>query len=406
MPPRSHVDPHGSRSVREVTMQRLLRHVAALQGEASQARIAKLARLSPATVSTLIRELEAQGAVGISDDTAGRRGQRITVRELPGLAIGVELGQDHIAVCVRALAQSKTVFAESSDSGADRRGTWLETTIRLITELIEEHGLDGEPIISAGLGIPAPVLPGTGEIFTPAILHGWEGARPGQQLSNALTAPVAVDNEANLAAYAEYLYGAGRDTASMIYLKMSLGVGSGIVTDGRIMRGWRGVAGEVGHLSMDPAGLVCRCGNRGCLETLISSAYLLEQATVAHRGFGRSEAPATIEDLIASANRGDPASNRIFRDAGRHIGRAIATFCIVINPECVVLGGQLGTHAGDLIIPPVRESFENFAIKESSGPTCKIRTSELGEKAPATGALAWGLLADTDYVTHPYARLS
>ena len=123
MPPRSHVDPHGSRSVREATMQRLLRHVAALQGEASQARIAKLARLSPATVSTLIRELEAQGAVGISDDTAGRRGQRITVRELPGLAIGVELGQDHILVCVRALAKSKTVFAESSDSGADRRGT-------------------------------------------------------------------------------------------------------------------------------------------------------------------------------------------------------------------------------------------------------------------------------------------
>src|SRR6266516_3738269 len=98
MPPRSHVDPHGSRSVREATMQRLLRHVAALQGEASQARIAKLARLAPATVSTLIRELEAQGAVGISDDTAGRLVLLITVRQLPCLVFAFALVLGRILV--------------------------------------------------------------------------------------------------------------------------------------------------------------------------------------------------------------------------------------------------------------------------------------------------------------------
>lgn len=405
MTSRARVDPDGSRSIREATKQRLLRHVAALPGEASQARLAKLARLSPATVSTLIRELQVQGVVGISDDTAGRRGQRVALRELPGVAVGVELGQTHISVCVRNLAQGTTHFAESPESGANRRSTWLETTTRLIDEVIEEHGLRNEPIVSAGLGIPAPVLPGKGEIFTPAILQGWEGARPGQQLSRALEAPVAVDNEANLAAYAEYLYGTGRDTSSMIYLKMSLGVGAGIVAEGHIMRGWHGIAGEVGHLSMDPAGAVCRCGNRGCLETLIGTAHLLEQAAVTHQGFGGPEAPATFEDLVTAASRGDPASNRILLDAGRHIGRAIATYCILINPECIVLGGQLGTQAGRLIITQVRESFESFAIKESAGPMCKIRTSELEETASAVGALAWGLLADADYLTPPYTRL-
>jgi predicted NBD/HSP70 family sugar kinase len=216
---------------------------------------------------------------------------------------------------------------------------------------------------------------------------------------------VAVDNEANLAAFAEFLYGAGRETTSMIYLKMSIGVGAGIVTEGRIMRGWHGIAGEVGHLSMDPAGAVCRCGNRGCLETLISTAHLLEQAAASHRGFGGPETPSTFEDLIASADRGDPASNRILQDAGRHIGRAIAAYCILINPECVVLGGQLGIQAGTLITAQVRESFESFAIKESAGPMCKIKISELKETAPAEGALAWGLLADTDQLTHPYTRL-
>jgi len=389
-------EPTAHRSMREATKQRLLRYVAAMPAEATQARIAKLARLSPATVSTLMRELQSDGLVGIRDDPSGRRGQQISVTSLPGVAAGVELGQTHISVCVRALASDRDYFVESSDSGADRRRTWLATTVGLISKVVEENGLASEPIVSVGLGVPAPVLPGSGEVFTPAILQGWEKARPASELGRALSAPVAVDNEANLAAFGEYLYGAGREMASMIYLKMSIGVGAGIVIDGRLMRGWRGIAGEVGHLSMDPGGLVCRCGNRGCLETLISSAQLVDQASAAHRGFGGSAIPNTVEDMVALANRGDPACIRIFQDAGRHIGRAIAAFSIFLNPECVVLGGQLGTLAGELIVRPALESFESFAIKESAGANCKIRASELPITAPATGALAWGLLAAAD----------
>jgi len=388
-------DADSPRSSRDLNEQRVLAHVAALKGEASQARVAKLTGLSAATVSGLIHKLEDKGKVGISDDPSGRRRQRIAVQNLPGVAIGVELGQNHISVCARALAESTVHYMESAESGADRRDTWVEVTTQLTARIIRENNLSGQPIVSVGLGIPAPVLPGTGEIFTPAILQGWERARPGQQLSSALEAPVAVDNEANLAAYAEYLYGCGRDTSSMIYLKMSLGVGAGIVNEGRIMHGWHGIAGEVGHLSMDPSGPVCRCGNRGCLETLISTGHLVDQAKDAHRGFGGPGIPDSIDDLIASARSGDPANNRILHEAARHIGRAIAAYCTLINPECVVLGGQLGTQAGDLVIAPVRESFESFAIKESSGLICKIKASELEVTAPATGALAWGMLANT-----------
>jgi predicted NBD/HSP70 family sugar kinase len=395
--PWSHdLEPPDHRSLREATKDRLLRYVAALPGDATQARIAKLARLSPATLSTLMRELQADGLVAVQDDPSSRRGQQISVTNLPGVAVGVELGQAHISVCVRALTSERRYFAESAESGADRRSTWLDTTVRLISDLINENQLSPEPVVSVGLGIPAPVLPEAGEVFTPAILQGWEGAKPASELSRALSAPVAIDNEANLAAFAEYLYGAGRGTSSMIYLKMSAGVGAGVLVDGRMMRGWRGMVGEIGHLSMDPAGPVCRCGNRGCLETLIGSAHLVDQAAAAHRGFGRSAIPATIEDMVALACLGDPACVRILQDAGRHIGQAIATCSIFVNPECVVLGGQLGTLAGDLIMDSARESFSSFAIKESAGPNCKIKASELPVTAPALGALAWGLLVTAD----------
>jgi predicted NBD/HSP70 family sugar kinase len=394
------VEPAGHKSLREATKQRLLRYVAVLPREATQARIAKLARLSPATVSTLMRELQSDGLVAIKDEPSPHRGQQISLANLPGLAAGVELGQAHVSVCVRALASERSHFAESSESGADRRNSWLATTIRLIHELIDDNKLGSDPIVSVGLGIPAPVLPGSGQVFTPAILQGWERARPAAELSRALSAPVAIDNEANLAAFGEYIHGAGREMTSMIYLKMSVGVGAGLVIDGRVLRGWRGMAGEIGHLSMDPAGLVCRCGNRGCLETLISSAHLVAQAAAAHRGFGRSAIPATFDDMVTLATEGDPACLRILQDAGRHIGRAVAACSLFVNPECVVLGGQLGTLAGDLIVDPARESFASFAIKESGGMNCKIRTSDLPITAPASGALAWGLLAVTDPSMH------
>jgi predicted NBD/HSP70 family sugar kinase len=390
----------GPRSVSGATRERIVRYVAALAGRATQARIARLARLSPATVSTLIRDLQRDGVIELRAEAPDRRGQVIAIANLPGLAIGVELGQAHISVCARAIASDRAYFAESRESGANRRGAWLQTTGELVQRLVEDNNLGSEPVVSVGLGIPAPVLPVSGEVFTPAILQGWEGAKPGVELGRLLSAPVEVDNEANLAAYGEYLYGADTEVTSMIYLKMSVGVGAGIILNGRILRGWSGIAGEVGHLSIDPNGPVCRCGNRGCLETFISSAHLVEQAAVALRGFGRSKAPEALRDLISLANDGEPACVRVLQDAGQHIGRAIATCSMVLNPECVVLGGELGVLAGHLILAPARESYRNFALRASAGPTIRIKKSEMAITAPAAGALAWGLVAGGHKLKH------
>jgi predicted NBD/HSP70 family sugar kinase len=166
----------------------------------------------------------------------------------------------------------------------------------------------------------------------------------------------------------------------MIYLKVSSGIGAGLILNGRLYRGSTGLAGELGHLLVDPEGLVCRCGNRGCLETLAATGALVE---LLRRSHGED---VTAAELLALARAGDLGCRRVIADAGRAIGQAVSMLLNVLNPELLVVGGDLAA-AGDLLLDGVRESIARAALP-SAAEAAGVVAGVLGERAQVLGAIA------------------
>jgi predicted NBD/HSP70 family sugar kinase len=229
------------------------------------------------------------------------------------------------------------------------------------------------------MGIPGPVHQG-GTVGSSAILPGWAGTSPRERMEELLELPVRVGNDANLGALAEYTWGAGRGSCSVVYLKLATGIGAGIVIDGALFEGAGGTAGEIGHTTIDETGDICRCGNRGCLETYAGAAAI---ASLLSRSFGEELDP---EQFVSRAADGDPGCRRALADAGRHIGVAVANLCNLVNPQRIVVGGSMGL-AGDLLLDPLRESVRLRAIP-SAAEDVEIVPGELGERAELLGAVA------------------
>jgi len=154
------------------------------------------------------------------------------------------------------------------------------------------------------------------------------------------------------------------------------------VLGGEVFRGRVGAAGEIGHVSVDEHGSVCRCGNRGCLETIVGAPALLETVRSSHGAL-------SLRDVIVRAGDGDPGCRRVISDAGRHLGMAVATVCNVIDPEIVVVGGELA-EAGELLLEPLRAAIEACTIPAVVGPV-RVVAGELGASAEVRGALAVAL---------------
>jgi predicted NBD/HSP70 family sugar kinase len=165
----------------------------------------------------------------------------------------------------------------------------------------------------------------------------------------------------------------------MAYLRLSDGIGCGLVIGGRPFRGSRGFAGEMGHVLVDPNGVICRCGNRGCLETLVAGPALCDL-------LARSHGPMSVPELLELAAGGDAGARRVIADAGRVVGRATADLCNYLNPDIVVVGGELSA-AGEVLLGPMREAIRRFAIPAAT-EDLRIVAGVLGERAEVLGALA------------------
>jgi predicted NBD/HSP70 family sugar kinase len=201
---------------------------------------------------------------------------------------------------------------------------------------------------------------------------------------------VSVENDANLGALAEFVWGSGRGHSDVVYIKLSSGVGAGLLFSGRLHEGAGGTAGEIGHIPAQNGTAICRCGSRGCLETVASARAIAEQL-----GVSRGE-QVTSRDLLELIAEGDAAASRLIGEAGREIGVALASLCNLINPSCVIIGGDLSA-AGPLITEPVLESIRRYAIA-SAADQMTVVAGVLGDRAELLGALALVLHA-TEGVT-------
>jgi predicted NBD/HSP70 family sugar kinase len=375
------------------------------RGAVSRAEIARQTGLSRSTVSSLIGDLQAAGMVversaeGVA--AAGSQGGRppvlVSLDSSAGAVVGLDFGHDRLRVAIADL--SYVILAESYvelevDTAAQ---VALDTAARLVSELIDEAGIQRGRVLAAGMGLPGPIDRQSGLVHSQPILPSWVGLDPAAEMEERLGLPVHLDNDANVGALGESTFGAGRGTHVMAYLRLSAGIGAGLVINGRPFRGARGIAGEIGHVLVDPQGPICRCGNRGCLETFVAGPALCDLLR-------RSHGPLTVHELLQLAADGDVGCQRVVTDAGRVVGRAVADLCNYLNPDLVVVGGDLSA-AGDLVLEPMREAVGRFAIPAAADDV-QIVAGALGDRAELLGALALAGHESEDPLTVPVPHMS
>jgi len=266
----------------------------------------------------------------------------------------------------------------------------IDLAVGMLLDLQRSVGVARSQIVGVGVGLPGPIDRLTGTIGSQIILPGWTGLQAARQLAELLELHVEVDNDANLGALAEASFGAGRGLGNIVYVMLGPGIGAGLVLDGRVYRGAKGLAGEIGHVQVRPDGAVCRCGNRGCLETIAGEGAL--EALLRPR-LGREVGVRDVLELVAA---GDLGATRVVNDAGRAIGRVLADLCNALNPEAVIVGGQL-SEAGTPLLGGIRESIDRYALP-AAAQGVDVLLGELGDRAEVIGALALAI-ANTDGVS-------
>ncbi|MEW6128951.1 MAG: ROK family protein [Acidobacteriota bacterium] len=248
-----------------------------------------------------------------------------------------------------------------------------------------------------GIGVPGLVNIKTNRIETmPNLPNLSEIDIPGR-LSEATKLPVTIDNDANAAAYAELKAGAARDKKDVFFVTLGTGVGAGLIMDGKIYRGATGFAGEFGHMTIDPEGIECGCGNVGCLETIASAPNIVRRMRARLQRDRTSslsllaiprDREMTAEDIGVAAQNGDEMAQLIMERTGMFLGIAIAAVVNLLNVEMVVLGGGV-MAAGNLILKPTTSETRRRAFPPSFN-NCEIVLAELGAAAGVIGAALIG----------------
>jgi predicted NBD/HSP70 family sugar kinase len=335
--------------------------------------------------ANLIRETAEATTNGTSGARTGRPPQLLSLNPDAAYALGLDIGHDHVRAMLTDLAgESRWDRSEPLDVDDDPERA-LDTAVALIDQAIAGTGVPRAALLGLGLGIACPVGERDGELYADGIMPGWIGHRPADELAQRSGLPVRMINDANAGVLAERRFGAARDCANVVYLRLSSGIGAGVVCDGRVLLGHGGLAGELGHVTVEPHGAICRCGNRGCLETVASPSAIAELLS---RGHGGNVGVADLPALLAEGDRG---AQRAIEDAGEAVGRALVLAVMLLNPELVVVGGDLVT-AGEALFEPMRRVIARNTMG-SQNRDLQIVASTLGDSAGVRGAAA--LVLDT-----------
>ncbi len=257
----------------------------------------------------------------------------------------------------------------------------IDVAADLLDGLIADHGLDRATIVGAGVGLPGPIEKSTGIVSTSLPDQPWSHVHAADEFAKRLKLPVAIENNTRLEAVAEAYSGAGRGVRDLMYVGLSNGIAAGLILDGRVFRGAVGAAGELGHTSIDVDGPACPCGNRGCL-VLHAGIPAVLAALRPHLG-----AKATVEDVLAAAASGDRACEGVLADVGQMTGRVLASLCNLLNPERVVVGGELA-RAGEVLLDPLRTAIRRYALTLVRDVDVVPAALDLGARAGAVGGAA------------------
>ena len=353
----------------------------------SRAEITRHTGLARQTVSTVIDELLRAGIVEehAAPETArprntGRPPILLSLVAGAAFAAGLDFGHEHIRVAVCDLS-GQPIVDDFSPAEVDHAPTEsLDLARELLSDALGSAGIEREDLLGVGMGLAAPINRTTGELEANGILPGWHGIRPAAEMEARLGVPVQLENDANAGALGEKLFGAGRGVDDLVYVRLSAGIGAGMILSGRPYQGSLGVAGEIGHILSDPRGSICRCGNRGCLETVASPVAV---AALLERSIGQPVSIPALLELVATGHRG---AQRAVADAGEAVGTAVAALVNIVNPELLLVGGELAA-AGEILLEPIRAAIARHCVAPAAA-SVRVAPGALGARAEVLGAAA------------------
>ncbi len=370
----------------------------------SRVRLAQLTGLSTTTITNLITELLEQGIV-VEEGTKAikqRKGAgrpRMALRLVPEAryAVGIHIGVGSVRAAVTDLRANIVTSLSLTHSLNQSAETVLGETAQLAQQVIAQSKIDPKYIIGVGVGASGLVVPDTGvNLIAPNL--GWHNVSVRDQLAQHLDLPVCVDNNVRAMTLGEALFGPAQNVRILAFVYGRIGVGAGFVVDGQLYWGGEAGAGEIGHTTMLPnGGALCRCGNTGCLETLISEpaimelardlAQLNEQGLLATH-LQQAQSPS-IENVFAAARAGDVPTQNMLADIARYMGIALANLVNVLNPELILLGG-IFAQGQDLLLPTVEATVRQRAFADL-GERVRLQPTSFGKNAGMIGSAALAL---------------
>lgn len=365
----------------------------------SRADIAKLTGLNKSTVSALVDELLVEGLIleiGIGESQGGRKPINLSINKEIGCVIGIDLGVNYISSILTNFAgqilwEKRITIKNIIDSPQQK----IHDLLELIQETITHAPLTGRGIIGMGIGVPGLVNYDHGCVMSaPNLL--WENIKLKEIVEEEFHIPTLIDNEANAGAIGEKWFGLGKKASEIVYVSAGTGIGAGIIINNELYRGAGGLAGEIGHMTVDVHGIKCNCGNIGCWEEYASEKALIRyfkeyaseypQSILLAKDSGTYLDNLNIFQIIDAASKGDSLAIAGFKNIGYYLGVGVANLINAFNPKCVVIGNVLPL-AGDILMDELRQEVARrcFSSKYSQ---VKITSSELYMNACALGAVA------------------
>lgn len=344
--------------------------------------LASATGLSRSTVSQRVEVLLRRGVleeIGNGRSSGGRRPVLLALRDRAGVVLGADVGATHCRLAVATLDGKIVVARDEVLAVTDGPEPLLSGVTESFAKLLKDSGRGPEDVFAIGMGVPGPVEFATGTVVQPPIMPGWDGFEIPRWFKDHLDAPVVVDNDVNVMAIGEYLGGDHREP-SLLFVKVSTGIGCGIIIDGAIHRGADGAAGDIGHVRVaEESDTLCTCGNTGCLEAVASGSAIVHDLRDQGLDIG------SVPDVVRLAQAGDPRVVRSVRSASVKIGEVLATLVSFYNPGSIVLGGTLAQLSDDLLAG-IRSVIYSRALPLATR-RLRIEKTSLGSGAGIRGAV-------------------
>lgn len=348
----------------------------------SRAQIAKETKLTPPTVSSIVRELMTEGLVietMLGESSGGRKPTMLHINSKAFFAIGVDAGPETVDCVITDLTGEIYYRNTAALQMPITNEEFVETLKQAVSGLFACSKMDRDQIIGIGMAMHGVVDVEAGEVLVAPNIN-LRNIRVKEALEKEFGLAIKIENDARAMALGESWFGGHGSVDSMVAINIGRGVGAGIVLNGHLHHGAQGIAGEFGHMTIDLHGAVCECGNRGCLQTLVSGIAIVE------RSVEFCGERITGEEIYALAQTGSKMHAEFLAEIGETIGIGLTNFIHLLNPDRIVLGGGV-MKSKQYLLPAIKRKIEKTALTKTAAKTEVIATS-LGDDATVLGAVS------------------